>query len=123
MDVHKPTTADNSESLFQQVQTLASEVRGVFRTQLQLAGMEARRAGESFVRMVAYSILAACLVFTAWALFVTATIVALVTSGTLSLLIALLIVAVVHLAASFFLVRLIKQRSRDLLFSITSRQV
>lgn len=123
MAVHKQTAAEDTESLFQQVQTLASEVRGVFSTQLQLAGMEARRAGESLVRMVAYGIMAACLVFTAWALFVAATVVALVTSGALSLFTALLIVALVHLAASFFLWRSIKQLSCNLLFSITSRNV
>ncbi|HET8817905.1 MAG TPA: phage holin family protein [Pseudidiomarina sp.] len=123
MAVHKPTTADDSESLYQQVQTLASEVRGVFKTQLQLAGMEARRAGESLVRMVAFGIMAACLIFTAWALLVTATVVALVMSNTLSLLTALLLVALIHLAASFLLWRAIKQLSSNLLFSITSRNV
>lgn len=111
---------DETENLLKQVQVLGSEVRDVVKAQLELAGMEARRAGESFVRMIALSIIAACLTLTAWALFVTAGVVAVVSGGYLSLTLALIIVAVVHLAVAFYIVRDIKRRSRNLMFAITS---
>jgi uncharacterized membrane protein YqjE len=117
---HKQPEANETESLLEQVQALESEVRGVVKTQLQLAGMETRRAGESFVRMVAFAVLAACLAFTAWAVLVTAAVIAIVNSSVMSLTTALVIVAVAHLAAAFYIVRYIKRRSRDLLFAETS---
>lgn len=107
-------------SLLQQVQMLGSEVRDVLKTHFELAGMEARRAGESFVRMIAFSVIAACLTFTAWALLVCAAVIGLVSGGYLPLTLALVIVAVAHLVAAFFIVRDIKRRSRNLMFSITT---
>ncbi|WP_244213052.1 phage holin family protein [Idiomarina ramblicola] len=99
---------------------MENEVRGVVRTQLQLAGMEARRAGESFVRMVAFAVIASCLVLSAWGALVAAAVAAVVNSGVLSLTTALIIVAACHLAIAFYLMKRIKQKSRDLLFSKTS---
>nr|WP_275978120.1 phage holin family protein [Idiomarina rhizosphaerae] len=106
--------------MLEQVQALESEVRGVVKTQLQLAGMETRRAGESFVRMVALGVIAACSIFTAWAVLVAAAVIVIVNSSVLSLTTALIIVAAVHLAAAFYIVRYIKRRSRDLLFAETA---
>ncbi|MDV6327193.1 phage holin family protein [Idiomarina sp. Sol25] len=120
MAVHKQADANETESLLKQVQALESEVRGVVKAQLQLAGMETRRAGESFVRMVAFAVLAACLVFTAWAALVTAAVIAVVNSSVVSLTTALVFVAAAHLVATFYIIRHIKRRSRDLLFSETS---
>ena len=120
MTAHNQTDTNETESLLKQVQALESEVRGVVKAQLQLAGMETRRAGESFVRMVAFAVLAACLAFTAWAVLVTAAVIAVVNSSVISLTRALITVAVVHLAAAFYIVRYIKRRSRDLLFAETS---
>lgn len=117
------TNADQTESLLQQVQALESEVRGVMKAQLRLAGLETRRAGESFVRMVAFGIIAACLAFSAWALFIAAAVVAVVTSGLLSLTATLTIVSVGHVAATFYIVSYIKRRSRNLLFSKTSNSL
>lgn len=120
MTVHKQMNTAETESLLKQVQVLGTEVREVVRAHLELAGMEARRAGESFVRMIALSVIAACLTLTAWALFVTAAVIAVVSGGYLSLTLALVIVAVVHLGAAFYIVRDIKRRSRNLMFSITN---
>lgn len=120
MTAHNQTDTNETESLLKQVQALESEVRGVVKAQLQLAGMETRRAGESFVRMVAFAVVAACLVFTAWAVLVAAAVIAVVNSSVISLTTALIIVAVAHLVAAFFIVKYIKRRSRDLLFAETS---
>lgn len=100
---------------------LGSEIREVVRTQLQLAGMEARRAGESLVCMITFGIFAACLIFTAWALMVAAGIIALVNSGLLSITSALLIVALGHLVIALYIVKRIKRYSHNLMFSLTSR--
>lgn len=120
MTVHNQTETNETESLLQQVRALESEVRGVVKAQLQLAGMEARRAGESFVRMVAFAIIASCLILSAWGALVAAAVAAIVNNGVLSLTTALIIVAVCHLGIAFYLVKRIKQRSRDLLFPKTS---
>ncbi|RUO73250.1 phage holin family protein [Idiomarina ramblicola] len=120
MTVHNQTETNETDSLLKQVRALENEVRGVVRTQLQLAGMEARRAGESFVRMVAFAVIASCLVLSAWGALVAAAVAAVVNSGVLSLTTALIIVAACHLAIAFYLMKRIKQKSRDLLFSKTS---
>lgn len=111
---------NETESLLQQVHALENEVRGVVKAQLQLAGMEARRAGESFVRMVAFAVIVSCLVLSAWGALVAAAVAAVVASGVLSLTTALIIVAACHLAIAVYLMKRIKQKSRDLLFSKTS---
>lgn len=120
MTVHNQTDTNETESLLQQVRALESEVRGVVKAQLQLAGMETRRAGESFVRMVAFAIIASCLILSAWGALVAAVVAAVVNNGVLSLTTALIIVAACHLGTAFYLVKRIKQRSRDLLFPKTS---
>lgn len=120
MTGRKQMNDDETESLLQQAQVLGSEVREVIKAQLQLAGMEARRAGESLVRMIAFGIIAACLIFTAWVLVVAVGVIAVVNGGLLSLTAALLIVAVGHLAIAAYIVRDIKRRSHNLMFSITS---
>jgi len=114
------TEASEAEGLLQQVRALQSEVRGVVRAQLQLAGMEARQDGESFVRMVAFAVIASCLVLSAWGALVAAAVAAVVSNGILSLTTALIIVAACHLAIALYLIRRIKQNSRNLLFSKTS---
>jgi uncharacterized membrane protein YqjE len=114
------TETNEAEGLLQQVRELQSEVRGVVKAQLQLAGMEARRAGESFVRMVAFAVIASCLVLSAWGALVAAAVAAVVNSGVLSLTTALIVVAACHLAIAFYLIRRIKHNSRNLLFSKTS---
>ncbi|MCA1766681.1 MAG: phage holin family protein [Idiomarina sp.] len=111
---------NETESLLQQVHALENEVRGVVKAQLQLAGMEARRAGESFVRMVAFAVIVSCLLLSAWGALVAAAVAAVVASGILSLTTALIIVAACHLAIAVYLMKRIKQKSRDLLFSKTS---
>ncbi|MGM0429208.1 MAG: phage holin family protein [Pseudomonadota bacterium] len=121
MTARNQSESTETESLLEQVQALQNEVRGVVKAQLQLAGMETRRAGESFVRMVALGVIAACLVFSAWAVLLSVAIIAVVSSGILSLTSALIIIALAHLALAFYIVRYIKRRSRDLLFSETSR--
>lgn len=120
MTVHNQAETKDTESLLQQVRALESEVRGVVKTQLQLAGLETRRAGESFVRMVAFAVMASCLILSAWGVLVAAAVAAVVNNGLLSLTTALIIIAVCHLAIALYLIKRIKQRSRDLLFSKTT---
>lgn len=120
MTARNQTETNETEGLLKQVRALESEVRGVVRAQLQLAGMEARRAGESFVRMIAFAVIVSCLVLSAWGALVAAAVAAVVNNGVLSLTTALLIVAACHLIIAFYLMKRIKQKSRDLLFSKTS---
>lgn len=120
MTVHNQTETKDTESLLQQVRALENEVRGVVKAQLQLAGLETRRAGESFVRMVAFAVMASCLILSAWGVLVAAAVAAVVNNGLLSLPTALIVIAVCHLGIAFYLIKRIKQRSRDLLFSKTT---
>lgn len=123
MAVHKATGNTESETWLQQVLVLGREVRGVMKTQLELAGMEARRAGESFVRMIAFGVFAACLIFMAWALIVSAAVIAVVNAGLVNLPVALVIVAFAHLVAAFYVFSYVKRQGRNLLFSITSKNL
>ncbi|MDV6314841.1 phage holin family protein [Idiomarina sp. HP20-50] len=112
--------ANETEGLLQQIQALESEVRGVVKAQLQLAGMETRRAGESFVRMVALGVIASCLILSAWGALVVAAVAIVVNSAVLSLTTALIVVSACHLGIALYIIKYIKRRSRDLLFSKTS---
>jgi uncharacterized membrane protein YqjE len=117
---HNQDDSTNTESLLQQVQALEREVRGVVKTQLQLAGLETRQAGESLVRMVALAVILGCVVFTAWIALLAAIVVASISAGIVSLTTALLITVIAHAAIAFYLTRLVRRRGRDLLFSQTS---
>lgn len=120
MTAHNQDDSTNTESLLQQVQALEREVRGVVKTQLQLAGLETRQAGESLVRMVALAVILGCVVFTAWIALLAAIVVASISAGIVSLTTALLITVIAHAAIAFYLTRLVRRRGRDLLFSQTS---
>lgn len=120
MTAHNQDDSTNTESLLQQVQALEREVRGVVKTQLQLAGLETRQAGESLVRMVALAVIVGCAVFTAWIALLAAIIAASISAGIVSLTTALLITVIAHAGIALYLTRLVRRRGRDLLFSQTS---
>lgn len=120
MTAHNQGNSNDTEGLLQQVQALQSEVRGVIKTQLQLAGLETRQAGESLVRMVALAVILGCVVFTAWIALLAAIIAASISAGIVSLTTALLITVIAHIGIAFYLSRRVRRRGRDLLFSETS---
>lgn len=120
MTAHNQDDSTDTESLLQQVQALEREVRGVLKTQLQLAGLETRQAGESLVHMVALAVILGCVVFTAWIALLAAIITASVNVGIVSLTTALIVTAVAHVVLAFYLARIVRRRGRDLLFSETS---
>lgn len=104
---------DNAVALWGDLQSVAHD-------HLELAALEAKRAGQSLVAIVAYGVVIAILVVTAWMGIVTAGVLWLIQLG-LNASLAVLIGVVVNLAGAFGLVLLIKQASQALRFPATVR--
>jgi uncharacterized membrane protein YqjE len=111
----EPTLIESAKSLVRELQSIACD-------HLQLAALETRQAGMSFVAMVIYGIFAAVLVATAWVALL----------GGLALWAnfhglpwptALLAIVVLNLVLAFGFVVAIRRRSSDLLFHASLRQL
>lgn len=61
-----PVVAAGDDGLLASAQALWQDLRGALHDHLQLAALEAQRAGKSLVNMVIYGIAAAILVVSAW---------------------------------------------------------
>jgi putative superfamily III holin-X len=104
---------DNAVALWNDLQTVAHD-------HVELAALEAKRAGQSLVAIVVYGVVIAILAVTAWMGIVTAGVLWLIQLG-LNASLAVLIGVVVNLAGAFGLVLLIKQASQALRFPATVR--
>ena len=105
------------------VEKLWHEARGLARDGLLLAALEARRAGRAFVRMVAYGIMAAILLVTAWLALVGAAVLAVTDAGAASLPWALVVAALLNIVAAGVFAWLIKHWDAQLLFVATLRHL
>jgi hypothetical protein len=97
---------------------LWDDLRSVAHDHLELAALEAKRAGQSLVAIVVYGVVIAILAVTAWMGIVTAAVLGLIQLG-LNPSLSVLIGVAVNLAGAFGLVLLIKQASQALRFPAT----
>lgn len=98
------------------------DVRAIAHGHLQLAALEARRAGHSLVWMLVYGILVGVLTLGAWAGTLAALVLWLIAAG-LSASGALLLAAALNIVAAGLLLLAIRRRSRHLGFPATMRSL
>lgn len=109
-------------SIFGELANTVGAIRRVISDFLELATLEAKRAGISLMWMVACGAIAAILAVTAWLSLVAAVAVWAVSYG-ISWTAALIAIALVNLVAAALAIWLSMSMSRDLLFSATRRQI
>jgi uncharacterized membrane protein YqjE len=98
------------------------ELRGLAHDHLQLAGLEARRAGQSLIDMIVAGVFAGMLLSTAWLGLMAAVVLELVDDG-LSASDAILLAVAVNLMIALIFVGAIRRRGRFLLFPRTLRSL
>lgn len=101
---------------------LWDDLRGLAHEQLQLAALEARRAGESLVSMVAFAIVAGVLAASAWVGTTGALVLWLIESGVAASA-ALLLAAVLNVLGAFGFAVAIRRKSHYLRFPATVRSL
>lgn len=94
------------------------DLRALAHDRLELASLEAQRAGEALAFMVACSVVIGILVATAWLAIIGAITCWLISSG-MALAAALPLAALFSLASAFACARAIRYKSRDLRFPAT----
>jgi hypothetical protein len=112
--------AAENAGLIANVAALWDDLKAVLHDHLELAALEAKRAGQSLVAIVVYGVVVAIMVVTAWMGLITAGVLWLIHLD-LNASVAVLIGVVVNLAGAFGLVMLIKQTSHALRFPATVR--
>ena len=113
---------DNGTGLFGNVQALWEDLRGLLHDHLQLAALEAQRAGKSLVNMLIYGIAAAILFVTAWLGLMAAGVLWLIGLGLNSSL-ALLVAVGINVAGVVLLALMIMRASKYLGFPATVRRL
>ena len=117
-----PAAPDSGTGLLGNVQVLWRDLRGLLHDHLQLAALEAQRAGKSLVNMVIYGVAAAILVVTAWLGLMAAGVLWLIDLGLNSSL-ALLAAVGVNVGGVLLLVLMIMRASKYLGFPATVRSL
>ena len=117
-----PAAPDSGTGLLGNVQALWQDLRGLLHDHLQLAALEAQRAGKSLVNMVIYGVAAAILVVTAWLGLMAAGVLWLIDLGLNSSL-ALLAAVGVNVGGVLLLVLMIMRASKYLGFPATVRSL
>lgn len=117
-----PAAPDSGMGLLGNVQVLWRDLRGLLHDHLQLAALEAQRAGKSLVNMVIYGVAAAILVVTAWLGLMAAGVLWLIDLGLNSSL-ALLAAVGVNVGGVLLLVLMIMRASKYLGFPATVRSL
>lgn len=117
-----PASSDNSGNspgLLEEVWLLGHELRAAAHSQVRLAALETRQAGESLVSIIAMGLVAAGLVFSAWLALVGAVLMALVESGLMTTSTALLLAMSANVLIALILIAAIRRKSRRLLLPAT----
>jgi len=123
-----PTDSDNvgapppSAGLFEELSNTFNTARTSLSALLNLASLEARRAGLALMWMIAWIIIAAICIVTAWLGLMIALAMWSVSLG-LPPILAVIIFTVLNLLAAAGLIYISLKLSRDLLFSATRRQI
>ena len=115
-------TKQKSSSIFGELTNTLGAIRRVISDFLDLATLEARRAGITLMWMVACGSIAAILAVTAWLSVVGAVAMWAVSYG-FSWTAVLIAIALVNLVAAALVLWLCMRMSHDLLFSATRRQI
>jgi hypothetical protein len=105
------------------VHSLIDSLRGWLDNFLHLVVLEGKKAGAGLKLMVVFGVGAAVLLMTAWLALVGCAVAVLVENDILGWAWSLLIAALVSLAGAVGLVYLVINRSKDLLFCATRRQL
>lgn len=111
--------AGNSPGLLEEVRLLGRALRATAHSQVRLAALETRQAGESLVFIIAAGLVAAGLVLSAWLALVGAAIMALVVHGQMTAGTALLLAMAANALIAVILITTIRRRSHRLLLSAT----
>ncbi|MDT8321633.1 MAG: phage holin family protein [Xanthomonadales bacterium] len=98
---------------------LGHELRATASSQLRLAALETRQAGESLISIIAMGLIAAGLVFSTWLALVAAVMLALVERGLMTASAASLLAMAANMLVALILIVAIRRKSRRLLFSAT----
>jgi hypothetical protein len=117
-----PASSDSpriSPGLLEEVWLLGRELRAAAHSQVRLAALETRQAGESLVSIIAMGLIAGGLVFSAWLALVGAVMMALVERGLMTTSIALLLAMAANVLIALILIAAIRRKSRRLLLSAT----
>jgi uncharacterized membrane protein YqjE len=115
-------TQPKAPGIFGELANTFAAIRRVISDFLELAALEAKRAGLTLMWMVAGGAIAAILAVTAWLSLVGAVAIWAVSSG-ISWTAVFIAIALVNLAAAALILWLCVSMSRDLLFSATRRQI
>ncbi len=102
---------------------LIESVRAVGDRLFNLVALEGKQAGVSLAFMLGFAVAAAVLVITGWLALIACVVVALIANDAVSWPWALVIAALLSFAGAAGLVVLLIQRSKDLLFTATRRQL
>lgn len=118
---HSPSSDKpvNSPGLLDEFCLLGHELRAVAYSQLRLAALETRQAGESLISIIAMGLIAAGLVFSTWLALVAAVMMALVERGLMTTSAASLLAMAVNMLFVLVLIAAIRRKSRRLLLSAT----
>lgn len=117
-----PASSDNpgnSPGLLEEVWLLGRELRAAAHSQVRLAALETRQAGESLVSIIAMGMVAAALIFSAWLALAGAMMMVLVESGLMATSTALLLAMAANVLIAVILIAAIRRKSRRLLLSAT----
>lgn len=114
-----PADSESGPDLVEEVRGLERELRAVVHDYVRLAALEARRAGESLVRITAMGSLVAVLFFSAWLSIAGWVGILLVENDILSRGSALLCIAVANVAIALVVIAVMRRESRHLLMSAT----
>jgi len=121
-----PASSDkpgNSPGLLDDVWLLGHDLRAAAYSQVRLAALETRQAGESLISIIAMGLIAAGLVFSTWLALVGAVMLALVERGLVNASTASLLAMVANLLVALVLIVAIRRKSRHLLLSATVKSL
>lgn len=119
---HQRASSDksgNSPGLLDEFLLLGHELRATAHSQLRLAALETRQAGESLISIIAMGLIAAGLVFSTWLALVAAVMLALVERGLMTASAASLLAMAANMLIALVLIAAIRRKSRRLLLSAT----
>ncbi|EIC28522.1 MULTISPECIES: phage holin family protein [Methylomicrobium] len=111
--------AERHADLLEDLHLLWLDLRGLTHDHLQLAALEARRAGTSLAAMLAAGVVMAVLLIGVWGGLMAAAALALMKSHVMGDIETILSIAGANLVAAWLLFWFVRRKSRDLLFPET----
>lgn len=114
-----PDKPGNSPGLLDEFWLLGHELRAAAYSQVRLAALETRLAGESLISIIAMGLIVAALIFSTWLALVAAVMLALVERGLVNASTASLLAMAANIVVALVLIAAIRRKSRRLLLSAT----